>query len=486
VDSDHSQWQSRIVSKSGRDSTADRGSILPTVRQCLGVGKSRCKVRQHCILVGELVVWNDSVQDIMPFYKIRRYVTREGRRLGCAEDSAPDPEEHLMIVFHDILLWDNRRCIDETYTQRRQHLLDLVQPIAGRAEVGTQIVMDFTSSDSVTRLACQMAFALTQRWEGLVLKACQDPYVGADGNTTRYVKLKKDYIPGLGDSADLVVIGGRRDPSTAESLGLMRGSWTTFFLACRETGDDCHDAEAPMTFRIVGQVSRPSISVPDIRYLNARGRLSQIQFSRNCERPHVITELRGKDLPTHLFPQSAVVEVMGAGFDRPADARYLTLRFPRIVKVHHDRSPDDAVDFTEYQSMAEASCGMADHDENEYRVWLAKLGYENIDDESEAVTTPRTSQSQETESPDEEAQSKIDQRLGTKRRASVSLVPPRTSKRQKEASIEKAKLDCVGAPRQAASGVVKIPESQADAKRVGIDTAQEVPEPEAEGAISDN
>ena len=34
--------------------------------------------------------------------------------------------------------------------------------------------------------------------------------------------------------------------------------------------------------------------------------------------------------------------------------------------------------------------------------------------------------------------------------------------------------------------MVEIPESQADAERVGIDTEQEVPESETEGAISDN
>lgn len=85
-----------------------------------------------------------------------------------------------------------------------------------------------------------------------------------------------------------------------------------------------------------------------------------------------------------------------------ANARYSTLRFPRIVKVHHDRSVDDAVAFTEYQSMAEVSCGMVDHDENEYRLWLAKLGYENIASESEAVTTPPTNPSQNTESLDED------------------------------------------------------------------------------------
>ena len=68
---------------------------------------------------------NDHTQDIMPFYKIRRYVTREGRRLGCAQDSPLDPNEHLMVIFHNILLWDRHKCIDETYTQRRRYLHDL-------------------------------------------------------------------------------------------------------------------------------------------------------------------------------------------------------------------------------------------------------------------------------------------------------------------------------------------------------------------------
>ena len=89
----------------------------------------------------------------MPFYKIRRYVTREGRRLGCAEDSPPVLEEHLMLVFYDILLWDEHKCVDRTYDQRRRYLHNLVQPIAGRAAIGEQIVMDLTASDGETRLA---------------------------------------------------------------------------------------------------------------------------------------------------------------------------------------------------------------------------------------------------------------------------------------------------------------------------------------------
>jgi len=85
---DHPQPQIRVFSKSGRDSTLDRNSIIPAIRQCLRLGRSRGKAQEHCILVVELVVWNDSVHDTMPLYKIRRYVTRDGHQPRCAEDSA--------------------------------------------------------------------------------------------------------------------------------------------------------------------------------------------------------------------------------------------------------------------------------------------------------------------------------------------------------------------------------------------------------------
>lgn len=164
------------MSSSSPRVVAIRHSTVPPSRQgydnVWAWGVTPCKVQTHYILVGELVVWSDHVQDIMPFYKIWRYVTREGRHLGCAEDSPLVVDEHLMIVFHDVLLWDEHKGIHETYTQRRQHLHDLVQPIYGPAVIGEQIVMDFTASDGETRLAGQMAFAVAQRWEGLVLKAC--------------------------------------------------------------------------------------------------------------------------------------------------------------------------------------------------------------------------------------------------------------------------------------------------------------------------
>jgi DNA ligase-4 len=43
---------------------------------------------------------------------------------------------------------------------------------------------------------------------------------------------------------------------------------------------------------------------------------------------------------------------MGASFDKPANAKYLALRFPRVLKIHNDRSFKETVSFEKLQKMA--------------------------------------------------------------------------------------------------------------------------------------
>jgi len=95
--------------------------------ECLGIGTSRCRVAQRCVLVGELLVWNEQEQEqkIIPFYKNPRYVLRVGRRLGCAENSPPSEDEHLMIVSaRDIL----SVCVLSSYHERIWLMLNAPRP----------------------------------------------------------------------------------------------------------------------------------------------------------------------------------------------------------------------------------------------------------------------------------------------------------------------------------------------------------------------
>jgi hypothetical protein len=187
-----------------------------------------------------------------------------------------------------------------------------------------------------------------------VLKQSSEPYLCLRDKTWQ-VKLKKDYIPGLADSVDLVVVGGRRDPKVVQTLGLGNLSWTTFYLACMDNKDQGHHSGARPAFRIVGTVICPCVSVGDLKRLNELGRLCQLPFARYRTEMAVYTHLPRPEQPTELFKVPMVVEVIGAGFDRPSNARFFSLRFPRVRKIHEDRSFLDTLSFVEYQRLANES-----------------------------------------------------------------------------------------------------------------------------------
>ena len=50
-----------------------------------------------------------------------------------------------------------------------------------------------------------------------MLKDCDNPYFLFHG-TKSFIKLKKDHIAGLGDTADFTIISGRRDTRDEQKL----------------------------------------------------------------------------------------------------------------------------------------------------------------------------------------------------------------------------------------------------------------------------
>ena len=117
-----------------------------------------------------------------------------------------------MIIFYDLLLLDDAVYIREAHQKRHQRLYTLVDCITGRADVTCCKIIDFSSPDAPELLGEVFAQAIVRRWEGLVLKWCDDPYFSFN-SAKAFIKLKKDYISGLGDTADFAIVGGCHDNS---------------------------------------------------------------------------------------------------------------------------------------------------------------------------------------------------------------------------------------------------------------------------------
>ncbi|PKY03779.1 DNA ligase/mRNA capping enzyme, partial [Aspergillus campestris IBT 28561] len=348
----------QIFSKSGKDSKVDRSGIHDVLKEALRIGSPECKFSSRCILEGELLVWSDQHDKIMDFHKLRKFISRSGTFIGTENDSPPQPDEHLMIIFFDILLLDDSICLRKPHRERRLLLKEVTQIIHGRAGISDQRVLDFSHPGSRSTLESIFAKGVSNKWEGFVLKGCEDPYFNIMSSTNhapsgRWIKLKKDYIPGLGDTVDLALIGGAYDSCEAAALnGANKLLWTRFFIGCLLNKDAVLQCNAVPKFRIVDTINRHCMSIQNMQLLNQLGEYSAC----SPESGHGFNIEFGHDtLPSmdSVFRKPFVVEMLGSGFEKPSGARYFALRFPRILKVHSDRTFEDAASFGELQVLAE-------------------------------------------------------------------------------------------------------------------------------------
>ena len=362
----------KIFSKSGKNSTSDRVLVHDAIWGALRPGQSDGQIKSRVILEGELLVYSTIRHELQPFHMIRKHVNRSGRMLGVDADSLPDPTDQLMIMFYDVLLLDDVQCLRETYKQRRQRLENLVLCIEGQSDIAWQQNIDFSAHTAKKQLQTLFADGVSKGWEGFVLRQRNVPFFAPEGRA-RCIKLKKDYIAGLGDSCDLLVVGGRKSCQTDPDLDGGKLLWTSFYVACLENKEPVQRFGDAPRYRLLNVIKRPCISREDILQLNELCKAASILYDAESDMSITIDQAH-LSAPTHVFCEPVVVELLGSGFERPSNVRYLTLRHARITKIHHDRSVLDTVDFAELQDMAATSMKhLSEEPSQDDREWLDRL-----------------------------------------------------------------------------------------------------------------
>ncbi|KAK2748539.1 hypothetical protein FQN57_000673 [Myotisia sp. PD_48] len=476
----------RIFSKSGKDSTMDKRGIHQAIKDSLRVRKPDCGFSKQCILEGELLVWSDTKSEILPFHSLRQHVTRSGSFIGTENDSryvffalilrggnsqislhSPDSDEHLYMVFFDALLVDDSSLLFKPYRERRGLLGTLVTPIEGLIALAEQKTVDFSLSSGHERLKEEFSMVAAQRWEGLILKGLNDPYFAALAeniedntlrpiedmtNSTPWIKFKREYIAGLGDTADFAIVGGRYDARDAASLESIKAlSWTSYFVGCIDTAMNSSSNSKP-NFRIVDKLDQNSMPPAVLQALNDLGRFqahdidnADLPFSFHADQT-LLPEIEV------LFRKPLVVEMSGSSFEIPYGVRYYTLRFARIVKIHSDRTYKDAVTFEKLQELAQYATSVPSEElSQEARKWAARLDAadgksEYIIDHSEISTISTQSDARSSSSPSQSnnhcrpsspvPQRSEDQTSDKKRK---SVTPQTTASHPPESEMSKSK-----------------------------------------------
>ncbi|EME43288.1 hypothetical protein DOTSEDRAFT_100177, partial [Dothistroma septosporum NZE10] len=380
--SDAPDWKKciKIFAKSGKDATADRIGLHETLVNSLRLGDAKCRFKSKAILVGELVVYSDEEGRIMPFDEIRKHVTRSGVRMGAIADSQARACEHLAIVFFDILLLDDEIVMNAPVETRRQRLREAYRKIHGRALGAEWKKIDFTDREHGRRkLIEQFGHAIGRRCEGLVLKPCGVPYFSLDSSPDDYkhsfIKLKKDYIDGLGDEADFAVIGASYVAQQASTTTSTASRYTSFHLGCLKNKDDVRRVNARAIYKYVGTIDHEKcIPKPVLEAANMIARFTGKPYT-----PGVAPQKFGIDSHVALkmdvvFDEPLVFELLGSGFDKPSNCEFLMLRHARVKKLHEDRIWTDCVTFQELQQQGDAArSAPADSESQDTLRWITRL-----------------------------------------------------------------------------------------------------------------
>ncbi|KAK2698776.1 hypothetical protein QWA68_002474 [Fusarium oxysporum] len=374
------KWSSPSIRASQASLTPSNRTDLESlyrriIQESLKIGQPDTRVKKACILEGELVVYDDSQEKILPFHSIRKHVSRRGRFLNTELDSLPGPQEHLMIIYYDVMLLEDQSLINLRHSERFKILSNLVYCRKGWAGLVPRQVIDFGQPLGASTLRKAFAMVILAWKEGLVLKP-DEPYFDFTDQRRRFssccIKLKKEYIGNFGDVGDFSVVGARYDSAKALSYRIPGLKWTHFYIGCLDNREAVKSWGAKPEFTIVNVVElNETILREVVTYSNPEpvspddnGALA-LKLAPGVE--------QGSP-PTFIFTKPLVFDLKCFSFDRVGNTGFWSLRFPSVTKVHFDREFTDTISFEQLQALAkEATTAGKLEDSQENLQWIAKL-----------------------------------------------------------------------------------------------------------------
>lgn len=335
----------RVFSRNSEDMSAKYPDVAAQVPHCIAPGVD------SFVFDTEVVAWQPAQAAgeegrLLPFQELSRRKRKDVR--------AEDVQVRVKLFAFDLLYLNGEPLLQRPLQERRALLRSHFVTIPDEFDFATS--RDCTTMDEIQAFLDE---SVAHGCEGLMVKML----TGADATyepsrrSINWLKLKKDYLSGTGDTLDLVVIGGYF------GKGKRTNVYGAFLLACYD-----EDSETYQSICKIGTGFSEADLDAHYAALKPLETVRKAYYDLGEARPDVVFEPRvvWEVLAADLSLSPVYTAARGA-----IDARGISLRFPRFVRLRDDKTPEESTSPEQVASMyrAQASASQARRADDDDGFW---------------------------------------------------------------------------------------------------------------------
>jgi len=316
-----------FFSRNAEDNSTKFPDLVDTI-------KGFCKPHvKSFILDSEVVAYDRVKKQILPFQVLAH---RKRKDAHLSEITI-----QLCIYAFDLLYMNDQPLIRKPFGERRRIMYESFIPKEGQFQFA-----DHKDSANPEEIETYLGKSIEDQCEGLMVKTLwKEATYEPSRRSHNWLKCKKDYLDGCGDSLDLVVIGA------FFGTGKRTGKYGSFLAACYDPDDDYYqsickigtgfkDEDLENHYNSLSKIVKPK---KPSNYM--------VSDSFNCDvwfDAVQVWEVKCADLtisPNHM-----------AGVGRVHESKGIALRFPRFIRLREDKPAEEA---TTGEQVAELYLGQA-------------------------------------------------------------------------------------------------------------------------------
>ncbi|KAK0532786.1 ATP-dependent DNA ligase Cdc17 [Tilletia horrida] len=330
-----------VFSRNSENMSVKYPDLVQQIPRCIKEGV------KSFVLDAEAVAWKAPEMDA------EGNVTQPGKLLPFQELSkrkrkdvkAEDIKVKVKLFGFDLLYLNGEPLLQKELKERRRLLAENFKPVENEFEYATH-----QDCSTVEEIQIFLDASVKEGCEGLMVKMSEgeNSTYEPSRRSMNWLKLKKDYIAGTGDSLDLVVMGGYY------GKGKRTNVYGAFLLACYDMDTETYQSVC----KIGTGFSEADLEAHynTLKPLEVDGKRGYYDVgSANPDiyfEPKVVWEVLTADLS--LSPVYAAAKGL-------VDQRGISLRFPRFIRIRDDKGPEDSTTPEQiqemYQKQATASKG---------------------------------------------------------------------------------------------------------------------------------